>query len=212
MNHNNLYEDPVDQSLLERLAKGDHAAMRVLFRSFYSRLSFLATELLGNNNQAEDMAQEALSVFWEKRASFAHSSMNEVSAYLFTTVRNRCFNALKHARVKDVHHQKITQRLSEYDSLAEAKIIKEDLYYKIYLEIQALPDNQRQLLKMIFVEGLETDEIAGKLGITPNNVRNQKARALEKLRTLLLKKRLSAVFIYFLALLVMRRYPQLFSM
>ncbi len=114
--------------------------MRVIFRSFYSRLGFLATELLGNNNQAEDMAQEALSVLWEKRAGFANSSMNEVSAYLFTTVRNRCFNALKHASIKDVHHQKISQRLSEYDNLVEAKIIKEDLYYKIYLEIQALPD------------------------------------------------------------------------
>lgn len=186
--------------------------MRGLFRSFYPRLSFLAAELLGNHNQAEDMAQEALSVFWEKRASFAGSSMKEVSAYLFTIVRNRCFNVLKHDKVKDVHHQKLTQDLSGYDDLVEAKIIKEDLYYKIYLEIQALPDNQRQLLKMIFVEGLETDEIAGKLGITPNNVRNQKARALDKLKTLLLKKRLSAVFLYFLLFLVMRRYPQLFSM
>ncbi len=100
MNYNNSYDDPVGQSLLERLAKGDHAAMRVLFKSFYSRLSFLATELLGDNNQAEDIAQEALSVLWEKRAGFADSSMKEVSAYLFTTVRNRCFNALKHARSK----------------------------------------------------------------------------------------------------------------
>lgn len=172
--------------------------MRVIFRSFYSRLGYLATELLGNNSQAEDMAQEALSAFWEKRASFAGSSMREVSAYLFTTVRNRCFNTLKHARVKEVHHQKLAQSISEYNSLAEAKIIKEDLYYKIYLEIQALPANQRQLLKMIFVEGLETDEIAGKLGLTRNNVRNQKARALEKLKVLLLKKRLSTVILYFL--------------
>jgi len=65
----------------------------------------------------------------------------------------------------------------------------------VYKEIQQLPVAQAQLLKMIFVEELGTDEIAEKLGITPNNVRNQKARALEKIRALILRKGLSIIFL-----------------
>ena len=50
---------------------------------------------------------------------------------------------------------------------------------------------------MIYLDGLDTNEIAEKLGITPNNVRNQKARALEKVRTSLLKKGLLHLLVLF---------------
>ena len=171
--------------------------MRVLFRSFYPRLCFLAEELTNNEAQAQDMAQESLSSFWQKREGFKDASLKEVSAFLFTVVRNRSFNYLKHLKVREAKHKLLADRLDEFDAEAEARFIKEDLYNRIYREIQQLPDAQRRLLSMIFVEGLETHEIAAALGTTPNNVRNQKARALEKLRSVLLKKHLSLAFFYF---------------
>ncbi len=74
------------------------------------------------------------------------------------------------------------------DDFLEAQIVQEDIFNRIYQEILELPVSDIKLLKLIFIEGLDSNEIAERLNITPNNVRNQKARALKKLRTLLLRK------------------------
>ena len=77
------------------------------------------------------------------------------------------------------------------------RLIQEDIFNRIFREIDQLPEAQVKLLKMIYVEGLETHEIAARLGITSNNVRIQKARTLEKLRTIMLRKGLLPLFFLF---------------
>lgn len=171
--------------------------MKIIFQSFYSRLCFLAIGMTGDQEEARDMAQDSLSIFWQQRQRFKDASLKEVSAFLFTIVRNRCFNYLRHRKVIDSKHQFLLDTTAGFEEVVESQLVKEDLYYRIYQEILQLPDAQQQLLKMIFVEDLSIDEIARRLGKTPNNVRNQKARALEKLRSILLKKRLSLAFLYF---------------
>lgn len=170
--------------------------MKIFFGLYYTRLAYFGSMLITDQQAAQDFGQEALVSLWQRRESFRDATLPQAEAFLFTIVRNKCYNHHKHEKVKA---GKESQLLSapQFDTEAETQFIREDLFNRIYKEIEQLPAAQAQLLKMIFVEGLETDEIAKKLAITPNNVRNQKARALEKIRALLLKKKLLGIFFTF---------------
>ncbi|QEC44429.1 RNA polymerase sigma factor [Pseudobacter ginsenosidimutans] len=179
-----------ESELLLRLAAGEEGAMKALYESYFSRLYYFAFKMIGVEREAEDIAQEALMSFWQRRDQFTHSTLKEAGSYLFTIARNRCYNYTRDKNTRISKHAEIAaeQEISE-DSLT-LNIIREDIFNRIYQEIQQLAPAQVALLKMIFIENLDTAEIAERLQTTPNNVRNQKARALEKLKTALLRKKL----------------------
>lgn len=171
--------------------------MKTFFGLYFSRLYYFAYKLIADESEAEDIAQEALLQFWNRKTQFRYQQLSEAEAFLFTVARNRCYN---YSRDRNSQAQKLaglgaTQEITEHS--LELAIIREDIFNRIYEEIQQLPSAQVQILTMIFIENLETAEIAERLHITPNNVRNQKARALEKLKTVLIRKRLLIQFFLF---------------
>jgi RNA polymerase sigma factor (sigma-70 family) len=56
------------------------------------------------------------------------------------------------------------------------------------MRLEALPPRCRDIIRLIFKEDLSTDEIAERLGIDRQNVRSQKARGLQLLRSRLLDR------------------------
>jgi len=188
-----------ESQLLYLIADGDETAMKSLFELYYPRLYYFGYKLIRDETEAQDQAQEALTALWQKRESFRTATIKDAEAFLFTVVRNRCFNYSKHRKMKAGKQHEISGVMELSEDLIEARLILEDVFNHIFREIARLPPPQVRLLKMIYVEGLETNEIALQLGTTPNNIRNQKARALEKVKTILLKKDLlylSVLFFY----------------
>lgn len=195
MSPNQTYNE---EELLQRIAEGDEGAMKQLFELYYSRLYYFAFKLINDSMEAQDIAQEAVLNFWQRRKNFSASTLQEAEAFLFTVARNRCYNYTRNQNTRNSKQAMLasTQELS--DDSVELGIMREDIFNRIYQEIRQHAPAQFQLLKMIFIENLETAEIAQRLAITPNNVRNQKARALEKLKTSLLRKRLlSQILLFF---------------
>ena len=186
-----------ENTLLLLIADGDEDAMRALFEQYYPRLYYFGYKLIKDETEAQDQAQEALTALWQRRDSFRQATLKEAEAFLFTVVRNRSYNYDKHRRMRAAKQKEITAGQDLSEDLIEARLIQEDVFNRIFLEISQLPPAQVALFKMIYLEGLDTNEIAEKLGITPNNVRNQKARALEKVRTSLLKKGLLNLLVLF---------------
>jgi len=182
---NSTYQD---QELLLHISRGDEAAIKVLFELYYPRLYYFALKLTNNQTEAQDQAQEAFLALWESREKFKDAVVKDAEAFMITVVRNRAYNYIKHLKVKAEKESKILEGLALTNDFLEAQIIQEDIFNRIYQEILELPVSDIKLLKLIFIEGLDSNEIAERLNITPNNVRNQKARALKKLRTLLLRK------------------------
>ncbi|MRG44390.1 sigma-70 family RNA polymerase sigma factor [Chitinophaga sp. SYP-B3965] len=182
--------------LLSSIADGNEKAMEILFHAYYPRLKYFCLDLMKDAAEAQDIAQDAIAAFWDRREGFRDATVKAAGTFLFTVARNKCLDHKKHLQVRLAKQDEIAGGQEISEDVLEATIIKEDLFNRIFQEVEGLPPNQVELLKMIFVEGLDTLEIAQKLGITPNNVRNQKARALEKLRAVLLKKRLILPFFY----------------
>ena len=69
----------------------------------------------------------------------------------------------------------------QFDEFIDANLNNENLA-KLFAE---LSENQRQTLRLYFVDGYTLEEIAAKLGQTRGNVKNHYFRGLDRLRRLM---------------------------
>ena len=63
--------------------------------------------------------------------------------------------------------------------------IDEQVYAKVNLAIESLPEQCRLIIKLNVLEGKKYQEIAEELGITVNTIRTQVSRGYKKLRDIL---------------------------
>ncbi|MBO9632917.1 MAG: sigma-70 family RNA polymerase sigma factor [Chitinophagaceae bacterium] len=179
-----------------RIARGDGEAMRCIFDLYYSRLRFYALSIIENEEDARDLAQDALLQLWNNRTQLAGQQAENLAAWLFTIIRRDCLDYLKHQKVKNNKQDQIASLVPLVGQPADAGIILTEVLSLIYAEIDRLPPALAEILRLSYLEELPTATIAEKLNTTPNNIRVQRSRAVEKLRNALLKRHLEAPVIF----------------
>ncbi|HMF73223.1 MAG TPA: sigma factor-like helix-turn-helix DNA-binding protein [Flavitalea sp.] len=112
--------------------------------------------------------------------------------FLYTCVRNASltFNSTrKRHREAEVRLFAGQQNVfEESDTAVQLEVIRAELLGNIYREIELLPKNCRVIVKMIFLQGKRTDQIAAELGISSQTVRSQKSRGIRLLKTQLFRR------------------------
>jgi RNA polymerase sigma-70 factor (family 1) len=162
----------------------DNNTFRELYQQYQPGLFFQAYALLQNQQEAEDLVTETFMKLWKARTQF--SSAGAAVNWMRITNRNACLDLLKHRKV-------VQQSLVELPAdEAEKEWYHEDLLgellQEIYSAIQQLPEKSREVFRLRYIDGLKNEEIAGKLGIRHQSVRNHLATALKTLRLKLLDK------------------------
>lgn len=190
------YNDP---DTLLRFSQGDEHAFRAIFTAQLQPLCYFAHKLLGQKEEAEDVVSTAFATLWERRAQFSNG--NAIKSFLYITVRNACYDLLKHRQVVHKAQDTITGISAEPDITIDARILQTELLQLILAELKSLPERSRQILEYSFLEEKKTNEIADLLHMSASHVRMEKSRALVQLRKLLLEKQLLEVVIIFLSLL-----------
>ena len=169
------------RGLIEQLKQGDETAMKHIFRLYYSRLHYFSVQIIGDSMDAEDIVQEAFLNFWlnirEKDVT-----PDNIQAYLYTMVRNRCLNYLERNRTIEQKTGEVIEHFREQARRQMDEIaLKEEIYHRLHKEFIHLTPIQVQVIRLLYIEGLSVAEVAEKLGTTPANVRTHKFRAMERL-------------------------------
>jgi RNA polymerase sigma-70 factor (ECF subfamily) len=138
---------------------------------------------------AEDIVQDVFLLLWE-----SNKEMDEAAArsFLFTALRNRCINLLKHEQIKTLYEQNAQVEnqqleLDYLDSTTKLLIEKEDMQ-RIYKQINLLPDKCRQIFKLAYFEEKKNAEIAAFLHLSIRTVEHQLYLGLKSLREKLIDK------------------------
>ncbi|MBT28550.1 MAG: RNA polymerase sigma-70 factor [Thalassobius sp.] len=156
----------------------DKKAFKLIFDKFFNALCAFAYKYLNEVSAAEDLVQEAFVSFWEKGENFENESA--IKAFLYTSVRNKCLNYLKHQTVKQKHEQNLIYEL-ESDQFFTQHVIEEEVFNQLYQEISQLPKSAQQIM-LLALKGLKNKEIAEQLDISENTVKTQKKIAYSKLK------------------------------
>ncbi len=183
-----------EKELLLRIAEGDASIYSYLHDTYYNSLVFFSLNIIGNRQQAEDIAIESLVKIWQIPSVF--ESIGKLRGYLFTLVKNASLNYLKHLKVKE----KTERYLSNIEVPDEPKfgalVVETDLMRLIYKEIEQLPQTYRQVVELLYFQGLPSAEVADRLGISMENLRQRKARAIKELKAGLIKKGISRLLLF----------------
>lgn len=85
--------------MIERLRRNDRKAYSELFDGYFDKLFTFALNMVFREDVANDIVQEVFIAIYEK--SVLKNYQGSLKAYLYTSVRNRCYNYLRDAKVED---------------------------------------------------------------------------------------------------------------
>jgi RNA polymerase sigma factor (sigma-70 family) len=156
---------------------------RALVAEHKNKLFRMACWMLHDRSEAEDAVQEVFLKVWEKQID--HNNYGNLEAYLIEMTKNKCLNRIK-SRKKLVNEDQLRYMKSPQTS-ADYDFETNDELKRIKDVIARLPENQRVVLQLKGVEGLEIREISKLLNETDNNVRVILSRARQTVRETYLK-------------------------
>lgn len=184
----------------------EEVPLRIVFKKCYRPLVHYANQKLKDVAEAEDIVVNAFEKLLRKPVVF--ESMQHLEGYLYTIVRHACIDILrKRSRnavwITELEYIRKGEKEEISDELMKTKILQE-----LNKEIEALPAQCKRIFKLIFIDGLNSKEVATNIGISTKTVLNQKARALRILRNTLLKKQLLHLIMYGWTLLLGLQWSQ----
>ena len=171
-----------ENEIIRLIMQGDEQAFEALYRHYRNRTYTLALTYMNDPALAEDVLQDFFLKLWQIRLTL--EKIDRFEHYLFTALRNRLISEL---RKKD-RQQKIRSYLSRENSwqpTAEQLTESRELHSAVREALQQLPEKQQTIYRMSREEGLNHEEIAARLQLSPRTISNLLSLTLNHLRTAL---------------------------
>lgn len=178
------HEDP-DADLLARVGNQEPDAVRDLVARKLPRLLSLATRLLGDSREAEDVAQEVFMRIW-KQASRWQRGQARFDTWLHRVALNLCYDRLRKHREATL--DEVAEQTDPAPALDDA-LIDAARDKRVAAALAALPARQREALVLQYYQELSNAQTAELMGVTIEALESLLTRARRNLRQLLADER-----------------------
>lgn len=136
----------------------------------------MAARMLGNEEDAKDAVQEIMIKLWKSKNQFkGHPNLD---GFVFLTARNHCLDRLKKKNPEQpysIYQEKIPQEYQDHLEYIEVYSFVQEI-------IKKLPDNQKEVMVLYDIDGLEFEEIAAIVGLKIEHVRVLLSRGRKTVR------------------------------
>jgi RNA polymerase sigma-70 factor (family 1) len=169
--------------LFHRLAQGDDEAFSHLFHLYAPRLISFMRRITRDEEVARELLQDVFVTIWEKRSYL--DKIENPSAWLHRVAANAC---LMHLRSAGFRKRALAQMQHPVVSAGQdpAAILEgRDMATRVETLVQLLPEKRRTIYLLSRTQGLSHAEIAQRLDISVQTVKNQMVLALRTLARLL---------------------------
>jgi len=181
--------DPAgDDDLVHRLWTGDEGAFRELFSRYAPVAHGLAYRLVRQAQLAEEIVQETFLSVWRSPERYDRSK-GSVRSWLLAAVHHRAVDAVRREESQRRRADRVAGRLEVItddpaDELAaaldrprEQRLVREAL--------EALPEEQRDVLSKMYFDGLTQSQIAERSGLPLGTVKSRTLLGMRRLRAIL---------------------------
>lgn len=180
---------PTDEKLMASIAQArDIKAFEQLFSRYAGKIVAYGIKLSQNEQMGKDLVQDVMLAVWQK-ASLFNASKGSVQTWIYTLVRNRCFDLMrKNKRQPALLGSDDIWSLDTGDEplyLEDHEVIASLEQRELYRMCRSLPTAQQQIIQHVYVLGLSQSEAAGQLGIPLGTVKSRLRLAVDKLRQLM---------------------------
>ena len=157
--------------LAKRIFQGDEEAFKILYEEFFHALLAIACKYV-ESEVAKDIVQDTFFKLWTTPHKF--SATTDLRFYLYRSVQNQCLNYIRNKKVEDRYRDRV-------------EVVSEDFFYNTVLEEEIFIRLQQA------IDELPEKEVALRLGISIDAVKQQKKRGKEQL-----KEKLNHPFLFLL--------------
>jgi RNA polymerase sigma-70 factor (ECF subfamily) len=176
-----------DEQLMQKVAEGSRSAFATLYSRFSMPLYSLALKMLSSEAEAQDLLQEVFLSVWNKAATF-QAEKGSAFAWVVSQARNRAIDRLRSRRRRgeliEAHGPELEPSGSVVTSSAENCDLS-DRGRHVRSALEQLSEEQKQVLRLAFFEGLTQAEIAEKLEEPLGTIKARAHRGMARLRSAL---------------------------
>jgi RNA polymerase sigma-70 factor (ECF subfamily) len=145
-----------------------------LFYDNYERLYILSMAILGEKETCRDVLSDTFELLW---LNMEKLNKDNINAYLYTMVKTRSINILKHNKVKREYANHILYSSNTY-CISENEFMENELKTKLLNDaINTLSSPANEIFKARLIDGLKYKEIANRLDISLSLVKKHMLRS-----------------------------------
>jgi RNA polymerase sigma-70 factor (ECF subfamily) len=172
--------DP-DEVLLERIARGDMAAVSALVSRKLPKLLSLGRRMLNDPGEAEDVAQETLVRTWKQAANWVPGKAR-IDTWMHRVALNLCYDRLRRRR-----DSVSSDDIEIIDGAAgpSAQLEQAQAAQALQNALARLPERQRTAITLNYYQEMSNIEAAAVMGVSIEALESLLARARRTLRALM---------------------------
>ena len=172
-----------DSEIMSAISKGDESALDYLYKKYYRMMTRIVISNSGTEDEAKDLYQDALEVFWQKVRSGNLVLTSKISTYLYSICLNLWRKELdRKSRLS--HEEKDGAEYVDYEQGERIRIVHES--------INDLGDTCRKILSYYYFDNMSMSEIAERLGFANTDTAKTKKYKCKKRLDALIKSRYTA--------------------
>jgi RNA polymerase sigma-70 factor (ECF subfamily) len=183
--------DPVwkedDESIMHLVQRGEREALGLLFDRYSRLILNVATRILRDATEAQDVVQDVF-LYVHRKSEIFDPNKGSVSSWLIQITYSRAINRRHRLNARA---QADCSRIEDLADLADVHLslerVADTLTIRGLVEqaLKEVTERQRQTLRMYFFEGYSLREISTHLNENFANTRHHYYRGVEKLRAML---------------------------
>jgi RNA polymerase sigma-70 factor (ECF subfamily) len=179
----NQQTDAEDAELLRAVARGEEPAFARVYDRYSPILLGLLLRILRSRAEAEDVLQEVFLQVWQQARAF-DASRGRPFTWLVTLARSRAIDRLRSVDSRE----RAAQRSAEGEppvapsaAWADEEAIRAERAEAVRDALGELPEEQRQVLMLAYLEGMSQSEIAEAKNQPLGTVKTRTRAGLKKL-------------------------------
>lgn len=162
-------ENEADIILIERVARGDKNAMKLLYLRHHDSLFGFISGRGSDAETAKDVVHEAMLEVWRSAENFRAAS--SVRTWIFTIARNKYVDRVR-GETRLTYMEQVPETLDQAPS-AEAVITASQDEVRVQASLKQLPSAQQTVIRLSFFEGLSYSQIAEIEGVPLGTVKSR---------------------------------------
>jgi RNA polymerase sigma-70 factor, ECF subfamily len=183
LNYNTVQDD---QQLMNDVLRGLPDALERLYRRYRILLKSIIMQVLHDETEADDVLQEVFLQVWHRAPSYS-SRKGKLMSWLCTLARRRAIDRLRqhsaYRRATDRYEiscKHFDKGVDESHSV-EREAFRDDLRSLLHEHLGSLPQNQREVLRLAFLEEKSQREISALTKIPLGTVKTRIELGIKKL-------------------------------
>lgn len=178
----------LDEDLARLAQQGDQDAFAELVKRYEKQVFSLAYRLIGDYDEAADLAQEAFLRIYQMLHRY--DPEKKFFSWMYRVAQNACINAMSKRPANVVPVEQAEEYFSNTTAGDEAQpeqdYLNREIRRNIDRAISELPDNYRDIVYLRYIEDLSYQQIADTLGLPVSTIETRLFRGKKLLKQKLL--------------------------